>query len=69
MSRNSRNSSRRSRTAPQNKRELKNYQIIEIAEIARVAIERHNDDIGDQTDMSDEYLDELLDALNEFLAE
>lgn len=37
--------------------------LVEIAEIARVAIERHRDDISEQCDLSDEYLDELFNEL------
>jgi len=69
MSRHPRSGPRKTRKPPQSKRALKDYQIIEIAEIARVAIERHRDDVGDQADMSDEYLEELLILLNEFLRE
>lgn len=37
--------------------------MVEIAEIARVAIERHRDDISEQCDLSDEYLDGLFNEL------
>jgi len=37
--------------------------LVEIAEIARVAIERHRDDISEQCDLSDEYLDGLFNEL------
>ena len=37
--------------------------LVEIAEIARVAIERHRDDLSEQCDLSDEYLDGLFNEL------
>ena len=37
--------------------------LVEMAEIARVAIERHRDDISEQCDLSDEYLDGLFNEL------